>query len=190
MGGGNGTIDEQRLGGTADAGAPHLGVDGDPHRHVELGRAVDVEMADAFEMSEDRHPRLGLHPRDQAFAAARNDDVERAAKPLQHLADGGAVGGRHQLDGVFRQAGGLQALDQAGMDGGGRIERIRTAAQDHRIAGLETERAGIRRDVRPALIDDADDAERRAHAFDVQAVRPVPGGNHVADRIAAVRRFP
>ena len=110
-------------------------------------------------------------------------------KPFQHLADGGAVGGRHQLDGVFRQVGGLQPLDQAGMDGGGGIERIRAAAQDHRIAGLEAERAGIRRHVRPALIDDADDAERRAHALDMQAVRPVPCGDDVADRIAEFGDF-
>ncbi len=110
-------------------------------------------------------------------------------KPFQHLADGGAVGGRHQLDGVFRQAGGLQPLDQAGMDGGGRIERIRAAAQDHRIAGLEAERTGIGRHVRSALIDDADDAERRAHALDMQAVRPVPFGDHVADRIAEFGDF-
>ena len=188
MRGGDGAVDQQRLGRAADAGAAHLGVDGDLHRHVEIGRAVDIEMADAFEMGEDRHPRLALHAPDQAFAAARNDHVEIAVEAVQHLADGGAVGGRHQLDGIFRQAGRLQPFDQAGMDGGGRIERIRAAAQDHRIAGLEAERAGIRRHVRPALIDDADDAERRAHALDMQAVRPVPCGDDLADRIAAVRR--
>jgi hypothetical protein len=52
---------------------------------------IDVEMADAFEMGEDRHPRLVLHTRDEAFAAARDDDVEIAAQALQHFADGCAI---------------------------------------------------------------------------------------------------
>ena len=51
------------------------------------------------------------------------------------------------------------------------------------IAGLQAERAGIGRDVGAALEDDADDAERRAHALDVQAVGAVPFGDHFADRI-------
>ena len=85
-----------------------------------------------------------------------------------------------------RQAGRLQPFDQAGMDRRRRIQRIRAAAQDHRIAGLEAERAGVGRHVGPALVDDADDAERRAHALDMQAVRPIPFGNHLADRIGEV----
>ena len=187
-----GAVDQQRLGRAADAGAPHLGVDGEPHRHVEVGRAVDVEMADAFEMREHRHARLLLHPRDQALAAARHDHVEIAGKALQHLADGGAVGGRHQLDRIFRQSRFDEPFDEAGMDGRRGIERIRAAAQDHRIAGLEAERAGVGRHVRPALVDDADDAERRAHALDLQPVRPVPFGDHLADRIGspAIARMP
>ena len=116
MGRGDRAVDQQRLGRAADAGAPHLGVDGDAHRHVEPGGAVDVEVAEPFEMREDRHARLLLHARDQALAAARDDDVEIAGQARQHGADGGAVGGRHELDRVGRQAGGTQALDQAGMD--------------------------------------------------------------------------
>jgi hypothetical protein len=54
-------IDQQRLGGAADPGAPHLGVEQDGLGHVELGRPVHVDMADALEMREHRHPRLRLH---------------------------------------------------------------------------------------------------------------------------------
>ena len=144
---------------------------------------VDIDVADAFEMREDRHARLALHARDQALAAARHDDVDGAVEARQHLADGGAVGRRHELDRVLGQAGRLQALDQAGMDGARGIERIRAAAQDHGVAGLQAQRAGIGGHVGAALVDHADDAERRAHALDVQAVRPVPCGDHLADRI-------
>ena len=92
------------------------------HRHVEIGRLVDIDVADAFEMREHRHARLRLHAGDEALAAARHDDVDGAVEARQHLADGRAVGGRHELDRVLRQAGRLQALDQAGMDGARRNE--------------------------------------------------------------------
>ena len=85
----------------------------------------------------------------------------------------------------LRQAGVLEALDQAGMDRLRGMQRIRAAAQDHGIAGLEAERAGIGGDVRPAFIDDADDAERRAHALDMQAVRAIPLGDDLADGIGS-----
>ena len=61
--------------------------------------------------------------------------------------------------------------------------RVGAAAQDHGIARLQAERAGIRGDVRAALEDHADDAERRADPLDAQAVRPVPCRDHRADRI-------
>ena len=73
--------------------------------------------------------------------------------------------------------------DQRGVDGAGGAEAVRAAAQDHGIAGLEAQRAGIGGDVRPALVDHADDAERHAHALDAHAVRPRPGRHDGADRI-------
>ena len=103
-------VDQQRLGRAADAGAPHLGVDDDLLRHLEIGGAVDVDVAHAFEMREHRHARLRLHARDQALAAARHDHVDVAVEAGEHLADRRAVARRHQLDRVFRQAGVAQAL--------------------------------------------------------------------------------
>ena len=69
------------------------------------------------------------------------------------------------------------------MDGAARAQAVRAAAQDRGIAGLQAERAGVRGHVRPALIDDADDAERHAHALDGHAVRPRPGCGDGADRV-------
>ena len=60
---------------------------------------------------------------------------------------------------------------------------VGAAAQDRGIAGLQAERAGIGGHIRPAFIDDADDAERHPHALDGQAVRPRPGFGDVADRV-------
>jgi hypothetical protein len=59
------------------------------------------------------------------------------------------------------------------------------AAQDRGVAGLEAERGGVGGDVRPALVDDADDAERhRARArSSCRSARPALGDR--ADRIGS-----
>ena len=51
------------------------------------------------------------------------------------------------------------------------------------VAGLEAQRAGIRRDVGPALVNHADDAQRCAHALDLQPVGAFPSGDDRTDRI-------
>ena len=94
---------------------------------------VDIDVADAFEMREHRHARLGLHARDQALAAARHDHVDAAVQAGQHLADRGAVARRHQLDRILRQAGFAQALHQAVMDGAAGAE---TSEPPRRITAL------------------------------------------------------
>ena len=60
---------------------------------------------------------------------------------------------------------------------------VGAAAQDHGVAGLQRQCAGVGGDVRPALVDDADDAERHLDALDGHAVRPRPGLGDPADRI-------
>ena len=65
--------------------------------------------------------------------------------------------------------------------------RVTSAAQDHRIARLQTQCAGICSDVRAAFVDNADDAERCAHTFDVKSVGSVPFGDDFTDRILEVR---
>ena len=77
----------------------------------------------------------------------------------------------------------LEAGDEAGVDRRRGMEAVRAAAQHHRVAGLEAQRAGVGGDVGPALVDDADDAERRRDALDRQPVRPLERRQHPADRI-------
>ena len=178
-----GAIDQQGLGRAADAGAPQLGVHHDGLGHVERRRLVDVDVADAFEMREHRHARLALHARDQAFAAARHDDVDIAVEALQHHADRAAVAGRNQRDRGLRQIGFAQPFGQSGMDGARRAMAVGAAAQDHGVAGLQGQRAGVGGDVGPAFVDHADDAERHLDALDGHAVRPRPGFGDPADRI-------
>jgi len=75
------------------------------------------------------------------------------------------------------------------MNGPRGVERLRASAQDHRVAGFETQRAGIGRHIGPALIDDAEHADGRRHARDVQAVWPSPARELAADRIGKRRHI-
>ena len=73
------------------------------------------------------------------------------------------------------------------MDGTTRLQALGAAAQDDGVRGFEAQRTGIGGDVRPALIDDADDAERHPDALNTQTVRPLPRRDHRADRIGQRR---
>jgi hypothetical protein len=53
------------------------------------------------------------------------------------------------------------------------MNRLAAAAQNRRIAGFETQTGGIGRHVRTRFIDDADHAERHAHASSLDAGRTV-----------------
>ncbi len=143
---------------------------------------VDIGVAEAFEMGDDRNAAFALHPLDQRGAAARHDDVDDAAH-LQHHADRRAVAGRDQLDRRLRQAGGGEAVAQRGDERPRGMEALRAAAQDRGVAGFERQPAGVGGDVGAALVDDADDAERHADARDPEPVGPGPVRQHVADRV-------
>ena len=87
-------------------------------RHVEVGVAIDVDVAHAFEMREHRHARLLLHALDEALAAARHDDVDAAVEAGQHVADGGAVGASARAGSRPRASpAAFEPGDEAGMDG-------------------------------------------------------------------------
>ena len=59
----------------------------------------------------------------------------------------------------------------------------RRAAQHDRVAGLQAQRGGVDRDVRPRLVDDGDDAERHAHLAHVQPVGQPAAVDDLADRV-------
>ena len=108
----------------------------------------------------------GRGARARACAAARHDHVDGAVEAAQHGADRRPVGRGHELDGVLRQAGLAQPGGEASVNRRGAAVRVGPAAQDHRIARLEAERAGVGGDIGAALEYDANHAERRAHALD------------------------
>ena len=97
-------MDQQRLGRVAHAHPLALGVDHQPLGHLGVGRAVEVDVAIAGVVLDDRHAGLFAHAADQALAAAGDGHVD-VLRHAEQFAHGGAVGRGDQLHGVGRQPG-------------------------------------------------------------------------------------
>ena len=138
-------------------------------------------------MGEDRDPRLLLHPRHEAFAAAGHDHVDIAVETREHRADRRAVAGRNEADRVGRETRLSQPLAHRRRDGARGSETIRAGAENGGISRLETQRARIGRNIRAAFEDDPDDAERRCDPLDHQTVRPLETRQYPPNRIGQRR---
>ena len=175
-------MDQQRFHRVAGRVALRLRVVGDADRHVRIGKCVDVDVANAVEVLDHRNFRFSGNPLDQAFAAAWHDHVD-VLLVGDETPDGIAVGGRDDLDRRFRQACRDESFMDARGDGLIARERFAAAAKNRRVAGLEAQRRGVRRDIRPRLVHDADHAQRHAHMPDLNAGRPKAQVGDFADRI-------
>src|SRR5574344_165324 len=174
-------VDEQAFRGVADAGALGLRVVENGQRHAEVALVVDVDVADALVVLEDRHERRLAHRADEPLAAAGNRDVDEA-DAADELRDGGMVEDRDELNGIANVR-----LRDCGRERPVGLDRLLAAAQDHRVAGLEAQRRGVDEDVGAALEDDGDDAERNADLPDDDAARTLPRPQLLADRVGQRR---
>src|SRR5690606_6750283 len=117
----------------ANAVAIGLGVNGHIVRHVEIGVAVDVQVAVAVQVFDQGYFGVGAQASDQALAATRHDDIDVVGHGDQ-FTHGGAVGGVDDLYGVCGQAG----VSQSGLNDGTqrliRVKGLAAAAQNSRVA--------------------------------------------------------
>ncbi len=79
----------------------------------DVGIAIHIHVTVAIEMTDDRNARFFLHSLHQTAAAARHDDVDELGHARQHETHCRAIGGRHDLNRRFGQAGSAQSGDQA-----------------------------------------------------------------------------
>ncbi len=159
-----------------------LGVEADVERLLDVGLAVDVDVADAIEVLDHRDRGFRHQARDQALAATRHDDVH-VLRHGDQGADSGAVGGVDHLHAVVRQTSASQAfLDQPGQ-GAVAMNGFRTAAQDGGVATLDAQAGRVHRHVRTRFVNDADHAQRHAHLADLDAGRAVFEAGDFADGI-------
>jgi hypothetical protein len=129
---------------------------------------MDVGVADAIEVGENRHAGLVLNTLDQALAAARHDHVDQPGC-TQHGAHGGAVLRGHQLHRLGRDAGSAKAFGKGGGDGAVGMDRLAPAAQESGIAAHQAQRCGIGGDVGTAFVDDSDQADGNPAAHQLKA---------------------
>ena len=145
-------------------------VAGDVIHQRELGktlRAIASDGRDAFykdAIAEDMVETLrgigGLHTLDETLAAARYENIQVLGHAAEHEADCGAIGGGHELHTLCRERCAVQPRDKTGVDGAVRVQALGSAAQDDDVARLQAERARIRRHIRPAFVNHADDTQR------------------------------
>ena len=131
-------MDEQGLGGVADAGTLGLGVDDDLHGHRQVGIGIDEDVTVPRVMLQDRHPGLGHDPTNQALAATRDGQVDPVGHP-QKMADGRPIGRGDELHGVHRQAARGQFVGQDAMQGQVRVQGLLAAPEDRRVAALDAQ---------------------------------------------------
>ena len=109
---GNGIGYQQGLGGIAGAVALSLGVVGHLNGFGDIGLIINIGVAIAIQVLDDRYPGLVADPLDQALAAAGNNHIH-IFRVSNQLANGRPIGGLHHLDGGIRQAGLTQTDAQA-----------------------------------------------------------------------------
>ena len=126
---GDGIGHQQGFGGVAGAITLGFGIKGHADRLGDIRLLINVGVAVAIQVFDDRHAGVVADALDQALATPGHNDVHIFGVGDQ-LANGGAVGGLHHLDGGFRQAGGAQALADALSNGLVGIDGFGAAPQD------------------------------------------------------------
>ncbi len=139
-----GPVDQQGLGGAADPGAPHLRVEHDLARHLQVGAQRPRRRG--------RCPRGARSPAPARRAArARSGCGRRAARPRRRQPprppssspDRGAIAGRHHLDSFRGQSCRAQRRGQASVDrhaGSGNSRSRRAGSPRCRISGTARRR--------------------------------------------------
>ena len=106
-------------------------------RLLRIGRGVDIDVADAFEMRDHRHAAFALHPLDQRAPAARHDHVDLIAH-ASIMPTAARSRGRHQLHRRLRAGRRLRARLA-----GKRRSRARNGSSPSRRAGSRRCRRGV-----------------------------------------------
>ena len=181
-------LHQQGLGGVADAGALGLGVYDYGLGHRVVSALVHVDVAVAGAGLQDGHGGVHHGVVYEPRAAAGDDEVD-VLPQLEHAVDGLVARVLDQADRVGRDAGGFQRLAHDAHQRRVRLIRRGAAAQEHRTAGLEGQRRGVHRDVRPRLVDDADDAHRHADLADDEPVGAGPLVHHAPDGVGQRRHL-
>ncbi len=139
-------------------------------------------MTHAARVGDDWNARILTDKPDESLATARDNEVDRA-RLVQQIAHRLPIAGRQHLDRICGQTGTLDRIADDRENGGIRPRRVRAAAKDHRVAGLQAQRARVGRHVGARLVDDGNHSDRHAHASNQETIRARRLEEHLAHRV-------
>ena len=175
-------MDENGIESVADRRSLDLGIEDNAGRHVGVGVAVDIGVADPDAAGQHGHGGVFGHKVDQAGATTRDEQVDLLLH-VQHDIDQRAVGIIDELNSVGGKArladGSMNQGNQSGVGSQGLL----SAAQETRIARLESQGNDVGGDVGTALVHAGYDAEGNAPLFDLKAVLEHEGLDELAHGI-------
>ena len=153
---------QEAFGRVAGAVLLGFGVVGHLDGEVQVAGVIDIGVAIAVQVLDNRHLGLGADALDQALATARDDDVDK----LRHgdeLAHGIAVGGGHQLYRMLRQTGLDQGFAHQADQRLVRFNGFRAPAQDAGVATFDGQAGSLDGDAGAAFVNHAKHANGHAH---------------------------
>ena len=162
---------QQHLLGVAHGGAAGLGVLHDPQRHVQIGKLVHVNVADAGTGLDAGHSGVFHTGADQAGAAPGDQQVHQSLGGHQ-LHGALAADILHNVDDVTVAAGRRDTGFQRPHNSVGGAVGLLAAAQHAHVAAFDGQRRRVGGDVGAALVDDGHQSQRHLFFIDGHAVGP------------------
>ena len=185
----NPAVHQKALACVAHRGTRGFRIENDLRRHFKICRLIDIDVAVAHARFNHRHRRMLHHRADQPAAAPGDQYIHIRIEPHQ-LIGGIARRIRHELDAILRKARLLQRGAHHSSNRLVGMDRLLAAAQDHRIAGFQAQRRGVGCYIGARLKNHCHNAEGHRHLYNLQAVRPVPAGEHLAHRVRQGNNLP
>lgn len=173
-------MDKDGLDCVAGGGILHLGIHDGGDGDFFLIVLVDVDMAHAVRMAEDRDRGVRHDVLHECIRAARDEEVDGFVT-FEELVDLIVLLGLEQR--ILRKTGsdgGL--LDQAEEDAVG-VGRFFAALQDGTVAALQAEGGDLYQRIGAGFEDDADDADGAGHTVEREPFVELAGERHAIDRI-------
>lgn len=164
----------------ANRGAGGFRIENDLRRHFQVCRLIDINVAVAHTCFNHRHGCMLHHCADQPAAAPGDQYIHIRIEPHQ-LIGGIARRIRHELDAILREAPACSNAARITAQSPGWNGRLLAAAQNHRIARILST-APPHPPLHWGVLQKSLPQRREASAtFTIlQAVRPVPTGEHSA----------
>ena len=153
----------------ADRGPAGFGVKEDTCGHVDIGKFIHIDMAVALAGLDHRYPGILYYAADEPRAAPGDEHVE-IADQAHHFLGGFPGGVLDKLDAVCGHSCLFGSFPHGEGNGAVGMEGFLPAAQDHGVAGFETQGRGVGGDVGTGFIDDSHHAQRYADLLHLQAV--------------------